>query len=247
MKTTLHPARVAFDHLVVMLRDELETRSPLFEASGYRLSAPGHHNLGSANRLIVLDSSYIELLGWPAGAPPRRKEIAEQPMGLDALVFRSEDAQADQQRLRDAGFDVQPVSHLERPLDFQGTPHTARFDTVRFASQPIAGLRVYFCQHLTPEYIWDEELMQHQNGAKYIHAIYITAPDAARTAQTLATLTDGSALVEEERCTIKLPNMELIVLPAPQAREAGIQRVLLLHADGNLREFETGIDTGHPA
>jgi len=238
LKASLQPARLAFDHLVVMTRDEMETRSPRFEAAGYRLSAPGYHNLGSVNRLIVLNSSYIELLGWPAGEAPRRKEIAAQPIGLDALVFRSDDAQADQQRLQDAGFDVQPVSHLERPLDFHGSPQTARFQNVRFNQQPIAGFRVYYCQHLTPEYIWDEELMQHQNGAKFIQSIVITAPDALATARTLATLVDGDALVEKEKCTIKLPNLELIVLPAPNAPAASIQRVMLLHADGNVREFD---------
>lgn len=241
MKASLQPARVAFDHLVVMMRDELETRSPRFEAAGYRLSAPGYHNLGSVNRLIVLNSSYIELLGWPAGETPRRKEIADQPLGLDALVFRSDDAQADQQRLSDAGFDVQPVSHLERPLDFQGGTQTARFETVRFNQQPIPGLRLYFCQHLTPEYIWDEELIQHQNGARFLQSIFITAPDAPATARTLATLADGDALIQEERSTIKLPNLELIVQPAPQTQQARIQRVMLLHADGNICEFDPAL------
>lgn len=238
MKASLQPARVAFDHLVVMMRDELETRCSRFEAAGYHLSAPGYHNLGSVNRLIVLNSSYIELLGWPAGEAPRRKEIADLPLGLDALVLRSEDAEADQQRLRDAGFDVQAVSHLERPLDFRGAAQTARFQTVRFNQQPIAGLRIYFCQHLTPEFIWDEELIQHQNGARLIKTIFITAPDAAATARVLARLADGDVLIEEEQCIIKLPNLELVVLPSPEAKEASIQRVMLLHADGNLCEFD---------
>lgn len=246
LKANSSTARVAFDHLVVMLRDELETRAPLFEAAGYRLGAPGYHNLGSVNRLIVLDSSYIELLGWPAGQAPRRKEIAEQPLGLDALVFRSEDAPGEWRRLRDAGFDANPVSHLERPVEVDGGTQTARFDTVRFASQPITGLRVYFCRHLTSQYIWDESLMPHQNGAKSIQKIYISAPDAGATADTLASLVDGSASMDGERYTITLPNAELIVLPAPQTGEARIQSVQLLHADGSVREFDAGTGPGKP-
>lgn len=241
MKALLPPARLAFDHLVVMLRDELQARSPQFEEAGYRLSAPGYHNLGSVNRLIVLDSSYIELLGWPAGEPPQRKEIADQPLGLDALVFRTEHAQSDQQRLEAAGFDVQPVGRLERPVEFQGSMQMACFDTVRFNQQPISGLRVYFCRHLTPQYIWDKELMQHPNGVRYIHTVVIGAPDAPQTARTLATLADGEALIEEEQCTVKLPNAELIVQPRLGANSARIERVMLLHTDGNVREFMHGI------
>lgn len=241
MKTRPAPSLAAFDHLVVMLRDELEARSPTFEAAGFQLSAPGHHNLGSVNRLIVLDSAYIELLGWPAGEAPRRKEIADLPLGLDALVFRSEDAAADQKRLHGAGFDPDPVSHLERPLDFHGQTRTARFKTVRFSRQPIAGLRIYFCQHLTPEYIWDEASMQHQNQAKALQRIYIEADNAADVAHMLARLVAGGATLQDGRHTVTLPNAELVVLPAPHAEAARIVGAELLHADGGVRAFETGI------
>ena len=241
LKATLVPAGVAFDHLVVMLRDELEARSSGFEAAGYRLSAPGYHNLGSMNRLIVLNSSYIELLGWPTGTAPKREEIAQQPLGLDALVFRSEDAEADYVRMQAAGFDVQPVSYLERPLAGIGGTEMARFNTVRFNSQPVPGLRIYFCQHLTPNYIWNEDLLEHPNGAKFLHSMCISAPDAEATAKTLAKLVDGDVLVEEQRCTLKLPNMELTVETQPGSTQAHIKQVRLLHADGNLHVFDEGL------
>lgn len=240
MKASLNPSRVALDHLVVMLRDELESRAPMFEAAGYRLSATGYHNLGSMNRLIALNTSYIELLGWPAGTEPKRKEIAEQPLGLDALVFRSDDAQADQLRLQQAGFDVQPVTHLERPLSVGENTEMARFNTVRFNTQPIPGIRLYYCQHLTPQHIWNEELIQHRNGARFIHSLCITAPDAEATAQTLAKLVDGEYLREQDRCFIKLANAELQLVSAPDASAARIERVMLLHADGNLHAFDDG-------
>ena len=238
LKASLIPSRIAFDHLVVMLRDELDSRAPAFEAGGYRLSAPGYHNLGSMNRLIVLNTSYIELLGWPAGTEPKRKEIADQALGLDALVFRSDDAEADYLRLEQAGFDVQPVSHLERPLNVQGGTETARFNTVRFNTQPVPGLRMYFCQHLTPEYIWDEEIIQHPNGAKFIHSIFVTAPNAEATAQTVARLVDAQYLHDGDHYLIKLANTELIIVPAPETTAARIERVILLHADGNLCAFD---------
>src|SRR3546814_15204459 len=62
-----------------------------FEKDGYFLTDLAVHNLGSINRLITLDNSYIELLGWPEGAPPARKEIANSPASMEALVFRSTD------------------------------------------------------------------------------------------------------------------------------------------------------------
>ena len=154
-----------FDHLVLMLRDRLVERAPAFEADGYTLTDLSVHNLGSINRLITFDSTYIELLGWPAGQPPARKEIANSPVGLEALVFRTPDAQATHQRLEGLGFKVNPVVSLERPINVSGQARNARFETVRFAEQPISGFRIYFCQHLTPELIWNPETTRHANGA----------------------------------------------------------------------------------
>lgn len=236
---TPHPASscLAFDHLVVMLRDELEARSPAFEAAGYRLSPPGYHNLGSMNRLIVLDSSYIELLGWPQGTEPKRKEIALQPLGLDALVFRSAHAEADQQRLAAAGFDVQPVSHLERPLEVDGDTAMARFRTVRFNTQPVDGLRVYYCEHLTPQHIWNEALCEHPNGVRRLHHIALSAPDAPAVADILARLANTRVTEEDGRQVIPLQNAVLTVRPAPGAAAAQIERVVLGLADGTLKDF----------
>lgn len=235
---------LAFDHLVVMLRDELEARSAAFEAAGYRLGPPGYHNLGSMNRLIALNSTYIELLGWPQGSEPLRKEIANQPLGLDALVFRSHDAHADQARLHHAGFDVQPVSHLERPVEISGSSRIARFNTVRFNSQPIDGLRVYFCQHLTPELVWNEDLTEHANGARFIHSIELSAADAASTAAMLAKLVNGQVAEESGRYDVRLENTLISITTSPDNAGARINRARLLHADGNLHDFDYTLGAG---
>lgn len=233
MKTPL-----AFDHLVVMLRDELEARAPAYVQAGYTLSDLSVHNLGSANRLIVLDSAYIELLGWPAGEPPRRKEIADQPIGLDALVFRSEHAQEDQLRLQRAGLDVQPVGRLERPIEFHGEPGVARFDTVRFNTQPVPGLRMYLCRHLTPQYVWDAPLMRHANGAAKLEEIDIAAPDPASAAGALSAVTGATATPTSEGAELALPNLTLRILKDAGAAQARISAARLRHADGGLREFQ---------
>ena len=78
--------RTEFDHAVVMVRDRLDALAPHFERQGFHLSDKAVHNLGSCNRLIVLEGTYIELLGWPPGAPAQ--EIGS-PFGLEALVFRT--------------------------------------------------------------------------------------------------------------------------------------------------------------
>ena len=110
--------RTEFDHAVVMVRDRLDALAPHFERQGFHLSDKAVHNLGSCNRLIVLEGTYIELLGWPPGAPPARK-IAGSPFGLEALVFhtrrRSHLRAAARRRLcRQSGAGTQPSRSVGR-------------------------------------------------------------------------------------------------------------------------------------
>ena len=238
---TLHTPSTAleFDHLVVMMRDELTQHTPALEADGYFLTPLSVHNLGSMNRLITLDSTYIELLGWPSGQKQERQEIANQPLGLDALVFRSYDAHADHARLLQAGFKVNPVQHLERDMSLHGTPCTARFETLRFAEQPIEGIRMYFCQHLTPELVWDAGFMNHANGVHALRSIELWSPDAQKTAQTLAVLLNAQAESAGNDWIVALPNLTLQVTQRSDTSRTSIHTATVCDANGTVSGFNT--------
>lgn len=230
---------LSFDHLVVMMRDQLTEQARLIENDGYTLTDISVHNLGSMNRLITLQTSYIELLGWPAGAPPQRKEIAEQPLGLDALVFRSTDAHATRERLLPGGYAVNAVQRLERPLQFHGQPAVARFDTLRFAEQPVPGLRIYFCQHLTPDYVWDRAVMRHANGTVDLHEIELEAANAQQVATTLADLTLADVRPLGADYLVTLPNLALRVRTVPGRTQACVTKAWVRHENGEIACFNT--------
>lgn len=236
-------ATLAFDHLVLMLRDRLTELAPRFENDGYCLTDLARHNLGSVNRLITLDDSYIELLGWPEGAPPARKEIADSPVGLDALVFRSTNAQHTYEYLKDSGFDVNPVQRLERPIESAGKQATARFDTVRFATQPIPGFRVYFCQHLTPEYVWVDSYMKHANGARTLSDILLVSGEPQSMAQSLAVLAQADAQTDcNGDYEITLSNTRMRVSHDPAATQARIEAAWVADEYGARQLFNTRLD-----
>ena len=171
----------AFDHLVIIVRDQMNWISGKIEAMGFHLTSASKHNLGSTNRLIILDNTYIEILGWEFGTTPQRKEIAELPIGLDALVFRTFDANACYQSLCDLGFSPNPVQDLSREVKIHGDVKSASFKTVRFAKQPIDGLRIYFCEHLTPEYVWIPSDMQHPNHLDHLKEITLASAQPLET------------------------------------------------------------------
>ena len=171
-----------------MGRDSLNELSELFQGKGFHLTPLAHHNLGSSNRLIMLDSTYVELLGWEKGKQIQRAEIANQAIGLDALVFRTSDARACYEQLKASGFAVNPVQDLSREGEFMGSTVLVEFKTVRFSEQPIPGLRIYFCEHLTPEYVWQEQWLTHANAVNSLKQINIACPDAVTTADRLMSL-----------------------------------------------------------
>ncbi|WP_251864024.1 VOC family protein [Achromobacter sp. Marseille-Q4962] len=233
--------RTEFDHAVIMVRDRLDELAPHFERQGFHLSEKAVHNLGSCNRLIVLESAYIELLGWPQGAPPARKEIADSPFGLEALVFRTHDAQATYERLRAAGFAVNPVQELTRPALVDGREMQARFHTVRFAEQPLPGIRMYFCRHLTPECVWSPGLMVHPNGATRILRIDARAADPRAAAERLALVADAAAEPGAGGWDVPLANLRLRVREDASAATPALESLTLENRGGSHYTLDTGL------
>jgi hypothetical protein len=228
------------DHAVIMVRDRLEQAAPHFERQGYTLSETEIHNLGSWNRLIVLDHAYVELLGWPPGKPPARKEIADSPLGLEALVLRTDDAQATYERLRTAGYAVNPVQVLTRPAKVDGQVVEARFHTVRFAEQPIPGIRLYFCRHLTPQCVWQPALMKHANGARSVVEVAAVAPDPAALAARFADVADTAARPGDEGdWIVPLGHARLRISRADAEQGSALRTVTLADGEGRQTVMDT--------
>ena len=215
-----------FDHLVIIGRDSLSQLSDLFAKLGFQLTPPSRHNLGSSNRLIMFYSSYIELLGWEKGQLPQRAEIANQAMGLDALVFRTDNAEETYKRLQALGFAVNPVQDLSRESVHLGKTVLVKFKTVRFSEQPIAGLRVYFCEHITPQYVWQEQWIKHENQLEHLTQITIASSnifDTLNTLQKLLNLSPSNFSITPEVIQIMLPNIQIQIRADQSAANATIQ------------------------
>jgi Glyoxalase-like domain len=213
MSTNSH-SEYLFDHLVIITRDYLDELSSKFLNQGFQLTPIAHHNLGSSNRLIMLDTSYIELLGWGKGEIPKRVEIANQPIGLDAMVFRTNDAEECYRKLSQNGFLVNPVQNLSREGEYKNEKVLVKFKTVRFQEQPIPGLRIYFCEHLTPDFVWQSQWLQHSNQVRYISKINIATHHVDYVVNQLCNLLDlkpSNLIMNPEISRIILPNIELSI------------------------------------
>jgi hypothetical protein len=222
-----------FDHAVVIVRDRLQSAAGDFAARGFTLSELATHNLGTSNRLIVLDTSYIELLGWLPGEQPARKDVVDAVPGLEALVFRSHDARATHDRLTRAGFKLRPVEELTRPALYNGRTVQARFMTVRFEEPPLPGIRMYFCQHLTPEYVWRSDLMQHANGMHKLVQINAYSPEPSATAACIAAIADVPMMQDGSAAEVLLANLRLRIEADPALSMARLHGATMVARDNS--------------
>ena len=185
-----------FDHAVIVTAVRMDEAAELFERLGFLLTPRGHHTLGSINHLIVLGSTYIELLGLPADKPDARPELRDSPLGLDALVFRSDDADETSRAGLARGAPLGPVQRFSRPVALGTGEGDAIFRTVRCLPGIAQAGRLYFCEHLTPELVWQPEWQGHPNGAVELVGAVVRVPDAAREAQLYAQLLGEQAVTK---------------------------------------------------
>lgn len=210
------------DHVVIDVRDRMDEAQRVFAGLGFCLTPRGHHTLGSMNHLAMFATDYLELLGFGPGGN-MRTELQRFPIGLNGLVFKTEDADIVHVHAEAAGLPILPVQAFSRPVELGGAEHDAKFRTTRLDAAKIAMGRVYFCEHLTPELVWRPEWQAHPNGARAIGRVVVATEEPQRSAALFAALFGAGAVrrgpaacsVEAGAATVEL------VPPAAVAAEFG--------------------------
>lgn len=167
----------ALDHAVINVLQRMDEAVERFRVMGFTLTERGYHSLGSINHLMVFDRDYLELVGIESGAQTVRRDVADSPMGLNGLVFDTDDARGLHRRLSAADIPVLPPVDFDRPVELNGCTQRAAFTTVRLGPDFLAGGRVYFCEHKTPHLVWRREWQRHQNAALGLAHFTIVVPD----------------------------------------------------------------------
>jgi hypothetical protein len=210
------PAPV-LDHVVIDVRDRMDEAADIFAALGFTLTPRGHHTLGSMNHLMMFATDYLELLGFGAGGGMARPELAPFPVGLNGLVFKTDDADTVYAHATGAGLPILPVQSFSRPVDLDGGRQDARFRTTRLDPAKIAMGRVYFCEHLTPELVWRPEWQRHPNGARSIARVIVATGEPRRTASLFTALFGPDGVAEAEGGCVVMAGPARVELATPQA------------------------------
>ena len=183
---------ISLDHTVINVHFELDRAQAIFESLGFYLTPRGRHSLGSINHLIVLEDDYVEIVGLPTDSDVLRQEVLDSPIGIDGLVFQTNNADQTYQAFMQAKLAIQPVLAFSRPVELDGGTYDARFRTTRFEAGTFPAGRVYFCQHLTPELVWRKEWQSHANKSVRTAAFLIVTHDPTAEAKKYLNASGGT-------------------------------------------------------
>lgn len=164
------------DHVVLAVAD-LDGTAATWESAGFVVTPRADHPFGTSNRLVVFDSTYVELVavtrpilvpgtGFAADVTER---LAHSGSGITHLALHTSDARGEAE-LREAD-----VFDFSRPAPLVGGGETqASFSLVVLDDRERPGL--FFCQHHTPEAVWTPAHVAHPNGASRITSVELAGP-----------------------------------------------------------------------
>jgi hypothetical protein len=156
-----------------------------FSAQSHRLEAGGPLvPAGSGNGCIMLERGYLETL-TPTGDTPiaaQLRSAIERYIGVHLIAFGTAAPQSDHARLREAGFDPLAPVALQRSIDTENGPGTARFTVIRVPPGTMAEGRIQYCQQHTPELVWQRRWTTHRNGATALTRVIVCIADPRETA-----------------------------------------------------------------
>ena len=207
------------DHAVINVLDRMDDAVARFAALGFTITARGYHSLGSINHLMMFEHDYLELVGIERGATRIRREVADSPLGLNGLVFKTDDARRLHDELLASGVPALDAVDFDRPVQFENRTERAAFTTIRIDPGWIAGGRIYFCEHKTPHLVWQPGWQTHANGSFALAGFTIVVPDPAAEGRRYERLLGcASSSLDSDATALDLAGFRLTLCTAARYR-----------------------------
>lgn len=192
---------VFFDHVAWMVPD-MDAASVVFEKLGFVLTPYSEHGnrdpetgerqlQGTANRLAMLDTAYIELLceagNVEAPVVDDLRSRLGRYMGVHLLAFSHADADTSYKRIEADGFRLQPMVHLRRDVEAaDGSEDEVKFSVIRAKFDEIPEGRIQVLTHHTPDLMWQDRYLARANGITAMVDAVICVDDPAASAERMA-------------------------------------------------------------
>lgn len=173
---------IELDHLVLPVADLDDAATSLTEA-GFVVTPTAAHPFGTANRLVVFEHCYLELVTVvePASIPATgfARAVADHldagRAGFSHFACSAASVNEAGDAVRAAGFEAGDPMWFSRPAPrSDGSQVTASFTLLPIAGQP----QQFFCVHHMPEAVWFRPHLRHPNGVRRVEQIASTITPA---------------------------------------------------------------------
>jgi len=207
---------VFFDHVAWLVHD-MDAASEVFEKLGFKLTPYSVHGnrdpetgervpQGTANRLAMLGSGYIELL-CDAGdvVKPVVEDLRarlDRYSGVHLLAFSDSDAEDAYKRISNDGFRLQPMVELRRDVEAaDGSQDEVKFSVIRAAFDEIPEGRIQALTHHTPDLMWQDRYIARDNGISGMVDAVVCVENPTQSAERMAHLLAQKVVVVDDHET----------------------------------------------
>ena len=217
---------IFLDHLAHWVAD-IHAAGAALERLGFLLTAYAEHvhgtadgaslPAGSANRCVMLEAGYLEVL-TPIGDTPIAREVRAalaRYTGLHLAAFAVEDAAQHRERLVSAGFPQRAcVSLARQSTTADGEPCTLRFTVVRPEVGCLPEGRVQFLSHHTPDMLWQSRWLEQPNTARGLTDMLFCVTDPREAGRRYERYLDRTPETIEGGCVVQTQRGRLALLDA---------------------------------
>ncbi|MGE0036426.1 MAG: VOC family protein [Xanthobacteraceae bacterium] len=171
---------------------------------------------GTGNVTAMFARGYVEVLFKTADTPLGREldaGLARYP-GIHLAAFAVADAGAEHARLAAAGFRMQPVISMQRPVETVNGAGTAAFTLARLEAGQMSEGRIQMLTHHTEDMVWQPRWLTHPNGAFGLAGLTIAVADVNEAAARFARFTGRSAETSPAGTSIRLDRGRLDLVAA---------------------------------
>jgi hypothetical protein len=201
----MYRSELKLDHAALLVR-RLDRAAIAFERMGFRLTPrsvhegplePGGRTMvwGTSSHCAMFADSYLELIGAASDTEYGRgvNRRAEQREGIHLVALGASDLAETHATLtgRVPGLEAPVTVIREWPLGNDSRPAMFRMAQLNARDWPEGEFALV--EHRTPELLWQEEHLDHPNGALELSFIVIASKDPLRSRQRFGQLTGTSA------------------------------------------------------
>jgi Glyoxalase-like domain len=226
---------------------------------------------GTGNITTMFARGYVEVVFKTSDSPLVRQFDAAlaRRAGLHLAAFAVADAGQARHRLAGAGFPVDDIVRMQRPVKTEVGPDTAAFTIARVEASTMPEGRIQILTHQTEHTVWQPRWLTHPNSVCDLIDVVIAVENVEEAAQRFARFTGrpaasiegggalirldrgGVYLLNQRRATEKLPEVPVTSLPFMIGYALGVQSLAAAEAaidraDLEWRALEDGIVATFP-